>query len=117
MKRIPAILAIVALLGVSGCAANSFFCKNKSTILNGLQLVIDQSNAVISAIQTTYPGVVPAVAQEILNKAQQAKDAAATAMAKICPDATDLTTAQQQITAANMQMSVMVSAGKMKLGR
>lgn len=109
MKKLMAVLTIVALLGMVGCGANSFLCKNKDTILQGLQFIINQSDAVIASIRAQYPNMVPPFVQDILDKAQQAHDTAAAAMSKACPVVVDLTNAQMPMTQAmqKMQMSGM----------
>lgn len=112
MKKIMAILAIVALVGC-GCGANSFLCKNKDTILQGLQFIINQSDAVIASIRAQYPGVVPEFIQGIIDKAQQAHDGAAAAMSQACPVVSDLTAAQEKMTVATQKMQM---AG-MKVGK
>ena len=115
MKRIIAIVLVLAFLaGVSGCASNSFLCKNKDSILNGLQLVISQATATIAAVQAAYPGIMPPMALAVLQAAQTAKDLASAAAAKACPTDTDLTTAQGQMVYAN-QLKIMATMNKMML--
>lgn len=115
MKKLFAVLAIVGLL--AGCAGTSFLCTNGQTVANGLQLVINQANSVISAIQTSYPGLVPPGAQAVLSAAQVAKDVASMALAQVCPSPTQLTDAQAKMSEAMKQMNLAVITGNMRLGK
>ena len=113
MKKVLACLVIVAfLVGVSGCAGTSFLCKNKDSVLAGLQLVISQATATITAIEAAYPGVMPAIALAALQAAQQAKNIAEDAAAKACPTATDLSAAQNEMVYSN-QLKIMATMNEL----
>jgi len=116
MRKMFVILAIVMML--AGCASvRSFLCTNGPTVTDGLQMVINQANSVISAIQTTYPNIIPESAQEVLATAQMAKDAAQAALSKVCPAPAELTVAQEKMSEAMKQLNLSVMKGTMKLGR
>jgi len=95
MKVKASIVAMmIAALLVGGCAENSFICKNKDIIMDGLQFALNQATVVITSIQAEYPGVVPLWALGVLTAAQMAKNAAEAALAKACPTVADLQEAQ-----------------------
>ena len=114
-KKIIAVLMILAMFSLAGCAANSWFCKNGPKVLDGLQLVIDQANNIISIVETSYPGVIPPFAQTVLAGAQAAKGLAQVAYAKACPTTEDLVKAQEQLTEVQMKMAIGVKSKLLKL--
>jgi len=83
-------LVMVAALLVGGCAENSFLCKNKEIIMEGLQFALSQATVVITSIQAEYPDVIPLWALGVLAAAQMAKNAAEAALAKACPTEANL---------------------------
>ena len=112
MKKVLACVIIVAfLVGVSGCASNSFLCLHKDQVLSGLQLVIDQANSTIAAIESAYPGVMPGIVLAALQAAQTAKAMAEVAANKACPSTTDLNEAQSQMTFTNQLVIMGVMTG------
>ena len=117
MKKLLVTLVIVALLGLAGCATDSWFCKNGPKVFAGLQLVIDQANNIISIVETSYPGVIPPFAQTVLAGAQAAKGLAQVAYAKACPTTADLVEAQGKLTEAQMNMAIGVEYKLLKLER
>lgn len=98
MKKI--IVTMIVVVFLAGCAGNSFLCKNKDAVLAGLQFTINQATIVIQSVQAQYPGVIPPFAQQIIDKAQQAKDAASAALTKACPTPEDNAQAQGKVTDA-----------------
>lgn len=117
MKKVLAIVAIVALMGVVGCPNTSFLCKNKDAILAGLQFVINQADSNIATIEAQYPGVIPPVVASVLAGFQAAKNAAQKAAAEVCPTAAELTAAQGKMTVATQNLALAVRYQGLKLGK
>lgn len=117
MKKIIALMLILSMLSIAGCASGSFLCRNKDSILNGLQSVINIAGSIISVVEASYPGVIPPMAAAVIATAQIAKNAATLAAANACPTVAQLVDAENKLADAQMQLAIAVKYQGMKLGR
>lgn len=116
-SKIIALVLVLSMLSIAGCASDSFLCRNKDSILNGLQQVINISNSIISVIEASYPGVIPAAAAAVIAAAQIAKNAATLAASNACPTVEQLVDAESKLADAQMQLAIAVKYQGLKLGR